>query len=115
MTSIETEKKSKSISLDKVMKRELQNPEFAENYLFGALEAFQEDGHTEAFLLALRRLAQAKGMSEVAEQAEMKRPNLYRTLSENGNPGLSTLNRVIGALGYRLTLERSPSDATLSS
>ena len=71
------------------------------------LNAALEDGDNEVFLLALRNVADARlgGMSKLAEAAELNRESLYRMLSENGNPELNSLSRVLQALGLKLSVE----------
>jgi probable addiction module antidote protein len=60
----------------------------------------------EGFLLALRDVADATlGMSKVAEASEKNRENLYRMLSEDGNPRLKNLDAVLGALGLHVSAE----------
>lgn len=54
---------------------------------------------------ALGVTARAKGMTEIARGAGMSREHLYRTLKDTGNPGLSTVVRVLKALGLRLTAQ----------
>jgi len=39
--------------------------------------------------------------------ADVTRQGLYKALSENGDPRLSTLLRVINSLGVRLSIQRS--------
>lgn len=51
---------------------------------------------------ALGALARAKGMSQVAKDAGLSREGLYRALSEDGNPSLTTVLKLISALGIRL-------------
>ncbi len=48
-------------------------------------------------------------MSQLAEEADVNRENLYRALSEDGNPRLSTLGSVLDALGmeWSITLKHS--------
>ncbi len=83
--------------------RDLQDPIEAQGYLNAALE---EDDH-ELFLLALRHVVEARlGITELAEQAELSRTALYRTLSEAGNPELTGLNKILRALGYRLAIQQ---------
>jgi probable addiction module antidote protein len=45
------------------------------------------------------------GMSKLAAEAGVNRENLYRTLSEQGNPRLDTLWAVLQAIGLRVSLE----------
>jgi probable addiction module antidote protein len=98
---------------------DLKEPEYAVEYLSAARQESRE-----AFLLALRDVADAqKGLKSVAVEAGVNRENLYRMLSEAGNPRLSSLDAVLGSLGieYRFVakvcatnapkLESSPSGA----
>lgn len=41
-------------------------------------------------------------MSQLARDAGLARESLYRSLSEDGNPGFATINRVLHALGLRM-------------
>lgn len=55
------------------------------------ISAAAEDS-IEGFLLALRDYAEAtRGMSKVASAADKNRENLYRMLSQDGNPRLDSL------------------------
>jgi probable addiction module antidote protein len=47
-------------------------------------------------------IARARGMGEVARAAGVTREEFYRSLSEAGDPRLSTLLGVMRALGVRL-------------
>jgi probable addiction module antidote protein len=53
---------------------------------------------------ALGVIASARGMSQVARDSGLSRESLHRTLSPEGNPGLSTLLRVLGVLGLKLSV-----------
>lgn len=46
-----------------------EDPAFADEYLAASLEAIDEPGGKEALLAALRQVAEAQGMSTVAERA----------------------------------------------
>jgi len=72
-------------------------------YLNAALE--EED--PKVFLLALRDVAEARGMAAVARDARLNRENLYKILSREGNPQLSSLNALLRSLGLRLAVEAS--------
>ncbi len=78
----------------------LQDPEEAIGYLNAALE----DEDQRVFLLALRDVAEARGLSQVARDAQLNRENLYRMLSPNGNPQLSSLTTLLRSLGLRLAI-----------
>jgi len=53
---------------------------------------------------ALGIVARARGMSQVAREAEVTREALYKALTATGDPKLSTLLGVAKALGFRLGL-----------
>ena len=56
--------------------------------------------------LALRDVVEAQGgIAKIAEQANLNRQNLYKALSEEGNPRLKTLGAVLHGLGLRLSVE----------
>lgn len=61
-------------------------------------EAF-ETGDAGYVAHALGVVARAEGMSEIARKTGLSREQLYRTLSENGNPTLKTTLAVMKALG----------------
>lgn len=82
----------------------LDDPAIAAAYVNAALEEEVED-EEELFLLALRTIAQAHGMSNLAAETTLKRENLYRMLSAAGNPRLSSLCTLLRALGLRLAVE----------
>lgn len=81
---------------------------YAAKYLSAALADSQE-----AFLVALRDVAEANKMARVAEDANVSRESLYRTLSKEGNPTLSTLNAVLDAVGLQMAIaEKQPEAMT---
>ena len=81
----------------------LKKPREAEAYLNAALE----DGDPEVFLLALRDVAEAQvgGMTKLSQKTKLNRENLYRMLSNRGNPELDSLNSLLNALGFKLVVE----------
>lgn len=76
------------------------DPQFAADYLNSVLE----DGDQEELMLALRRIAAAFGMKDVAENAGLNPKTLYRTLSPVGNPELRSFQAILGAMGMRLAV-----------
>jgi probable addiction module antidote protein len=68
------------------------------------LEAAFEDGDAGVIAEAIGAIARAKGMTEVADATGLSRESLYRALSANGNPTLSTTLQVLSVLGLRLTV-----------
>jgi probable addiction module antidote protein len=92
-----------SVSHDETVIRRLRkDPQFAAEYVKAALEDTEEP---LVLLIALRHLAQARGIAKVAKAAGIERESLYRALSSRGNPRLSTLVAVTKAIGLKLTVE----------
>jgi probable addiction module antidote protein len=67
------------------------------------LSAAFETGDPEEIRDALGVVARARGLAEVARDANLSRTSLYKTLSGNGNPEFGTVVRVLASLGIRLT------------
>jgi len=84
----------------------LKDPKEAAVYLNAHLEEGESD---EMFLLALRDVARAHGFSEIAEQSSLGRESLYKALSENGNPKLSTLKALLRTMGLKISISSSKS------
>lgn len=76
----------------------LDTPEAVAEYLAAAFES--EDPAVVAD--ALGQVAKARGMSQLAAEAGLARPALYRSLSAEGRPELPTVMKVMHALGVRL-------------
>jgi probable addiction module antidote protein len=60
-------------------------------------------GDAGYFSQALGVIARARGMTEVAREAGVTREALYKSLSQDGDPRLTTLFGVARALGVTLT------------
>jgi probable addiction module antidote protein len=78
----------------------LTNDDAIEAYV----EAAFEEGDPKVIAMALGDIAKAKGMTQVAKDAGITREALYKSLSEKGDPKLSTLLGVMKALGLRFTV-----------
>ena len=100
--------KKKTESYEKGLKEDLADPAEAAEYLNAALE----DGSQEVFLLALKDVANAKGISEISRLTNLNRENLYKILSTRGNPKLKSLNSVLHSMGLKLTIEAENRQAT---
>ena len=68
------------------------------------LDACLTDPDTDAAFIAkaLGDLARAKGMAQVARNANLSRESLYQALSGERNPDFATVLKVLGALGLQL-------------
>lgn len=89
-------------------------------YDYDPADALTSDEAVEAFLMdafdtgnaghiasALGVVARARGMTAVAQKTGLAREQLYRSLSENGNPTLETTLAVMKALGFDMASKRS--------
>lgn len=72
------------------------------------VEAVLELDDPAALLVALRQVAKAHGMAEVARRANMGEKTLFKSLSENGNPTIGTVHKVLHAVGLRLSVTPEP-------
>lgn len=62
----------------------------------------EDPGDGSLVRAALRDIARAKGMTELAQKTGLTREGLYRALSERGNPEFATVFKVVRALGISL-------------
>jgi len=96
----------KSVPFDDHHSEFLADPERASSYLSVALEDYEEDQDSNAFLLALRDVAEAQGgLGKLAERTKLNRGHVYRTLSAEGNPRLDTMEKILHSLGFKLSIE----------
>lgn len=75
-----------------------------------AIEVFLADafetGDAQHIAKAIGIAARAKGMTKVASETGLAREQLYKSLSENGNPTLQTTLAVMKAIGFEMTSRR---------
>lgn len=69
-----------------------------------------ESGDAAYITQALGVIARARGMTHVAREAGVTREALYKALSEDGDPRLSTLLGVIKALGVKIKADLVDAD-----
>lgn len=74
-----------------------------------------ESGHAGYLANALGTIARARGMAQVARAAGVTREALYKSLSEDGDPRLSTLLGVIKALKLKLIIAMNKDSAVEGS
>ena len=82
----------------------LDTPEAQAELLTDALES----GDASYVANALGIIARARGMTEVSREAGVTREALYKSLSTEGDPRLSTLLGVMRALGVTLSAHVRP-------
>ena len=76
----------------------LDNETAIAEYLAAALENTDQD----AFLVAVRDVAKARGIANVAAKAGLGRESLYKTLKPGARPRFDTVRRLLVALGVKL-------------
>lgn len=79
----------------------LKDPKEAAEYLNAALE----EGNNELFLLALKNVVKASGVTNIARKANLNRENLYKMLSEKGNPELASLWSILNSIGLKISID----------
>ena len=76
----------------------VQDEETIAEYLNLALD----DPNPEMLLLAVKNIARARGMAQLAHDAGLGRESLYKALSEGAKPRYDTILKVVRALGVKL-------------
>lgn len=89
----------------------LDTPESQAELISDALES----GDAKYLAHALGVVARAKGMSEIAKNAGVTREGLYKALSAEGDPKLTTFLGVIKSLGLHLSVKPVKGDNAKSS
>ena len=81
-----------------------EDPAYAVALLNDVLE--DEETMPGELLIVLRQMAKAfGGVTKVAEKAELNPTQMYRTLSAEGNPSLSSFTAILKAMGMRLAVK----------
>jgi len=65
----------------------------------------ESDGDAAFVAKALGDIARAKGMAALADETGLGRESLYKALSAEGNPQLSTVLKVAKALGLQFSVK----------
>ena len=79
----------------------LDDEETIAAYLSEALE----DPDPDTFLMAVRTVARARGMTQLAKDSGLGRESLYKALTPGAKPRYDTMMKVIRALGVKLYAE----------
>lgn len=97
--------KKVTASYDEWLINSLRNKKEAAVYLQVALEEYQKDNNIEAFLMALRHVAEAQGgINRLSQRTHLNRESLYKTLSKKGNPKLQTIGILMKGLGFEFSI-----------
>ena len=51
-------------------------------------------------------IARVKGISTLAEESGITRNGIQKALSEQAKPGFETINAIVRAMGYGITLQK---------
>jgi len=79
----------------------LDDEETIAEYLTAALE----DPNPDLFLVAVRDVARARGMAQLARDTGLGRESLYKALAPGAKPRYDTVLKVLRALGVKLHAE----------
>jgi len=79
----------------------LDNEETIAAYLTEALE----DPDPDIFIIAVKTVARARGMTQLAKDSGLGRESLYKALSPGAKPRYETIMKVVRALGVKLHAE----------
>lgn len=79
----------------------LDDEETIAAYLSEALE----DPNPDVFLMAIRTVARARGMAQLAKDSGLGRESLYKALALGAKPRYDTMMKVVRALGIKLHAE----------
>lgn len=82
----------------------LDNEEMIAAYLTAALE----DADPDAFLVVVKTVTRARGMTQLAKDSGLGRESLYKALSPGAKPRYETVMKVVRALGVNLHAEIRP-------
>jgi len=66
-------------------------------------------GEGDMLLVAIRTIARARGMTDLAKASGLGRESLYKALSPGAKPRYETITKLLRALGVKLTVEPSHS------
>lgn len=78
----------------------LDDEETIAQYIAAALE----DPNPDVFLTAVRDVARARGMTQLAKDAGLGRESLYKALAPGAKPRYDTVLRLLHALGVKLSV-----------
>ena len=75
------------------------------------LNATLADDDPEQFIVALKTVARARGMTQLAQDTGLGRESLYKALAPGAKPRYDTIMKVVRALGVTLHAETIPAQA----
>jgi len=103
-------KKMKKHHVRETHNKHLQDAEVAAEYINQALES----DDPKVILMAMRNIAEAQkdGITGLSNRSHLGRESLYKMLSQDGNPKLTSFTLLMKGLGLKLKVESSPRPST---
>ena len=78
---------------------------FDEETIAAYLTEALEDPDPDIFIIAVKTVARARGMTQLAKDSGLGRESLYKALSPGAKPRYETIMKVVRALGVKLHAE----------
>lgn len=96
-----------NIKFDDYLNKELQNPEFQQEWLRQTILEYIEDGDYIEFFRALEQVIKARTtVSKFAKEVGMNRVQLVDILhGRTKTPSLITIGKILSGLGYQLDVK----------
>lgn len=93
----------KSVSYQDQLIKRLKDPEYSLAYLNECLN----DEDPRIFLNGLRNVieAQCGGLAEASKKTRLNKENLYRMLSDQGNPQILSIYKLLHCIGWKLQVQ----------
>lgn len=82
-----------------------KNSKIQKEYIKILMDDAASQNNEQALLRAIKQVAKAQGINNVAAAAGIRRESLSRALSERGNPRIDTLLSIVHAMGLQLTVK----------
>lgn len=91
---------AKGSEFSKHLKSKLLDPEFAAEYIVSAIEENDPDFLNQA----LADVVKAHGITDIADASGLARQAIYAMTSEEGNPTLQSINKLLNAVGLEIAV-----------
>ena len=66
------------------------------------LEEVFRIGEPDLIIAAIGDVARARGMAKIADDTNLGRESLYKSLAQDGNPSFATIMKVLSSMGFGL-------------
>ncbi|MCB1192361.1 MAG: transcriptional regulator [Leptospiraceae bacterium] len=86
-------------------KRFINNPEEKDAYIELSLKEYEENKDLDVLLYSLKNVARSMGWKQLEKETGITRQALCKALSVNGNPTISTLQKILKVMGYTFSFQ----------